>query len=814
VKITLPYCRVSNSVPDRMIKLRSFVSESKIADMWQKIGEAVLRYRLALLLSVVGITGIMAYYAAQVKMSYDFGRAIPTDHPEFQTYQSFKQKFGEDGNMLAVGLQTDKLFEWKTFNKFIALHDSLKRIRGVDDVLSPVSAINLVRNDSTGRLTAVRIFPTKAANQFTMDSARGIFENLPFYRGLMYNPESGTYLLGVSISKYVLNSKTRDSVVADIESTTAAFEKETGIQLRYSGLPHIRTYMTTRINAEMRLFLLGSILFSALILFLFFRSFSTTILSLSVVIMGVIWSLGTLHLFGFKITLLSALIPPLIVVIGIPNCIYFLNKYHTSYINRTDQQKALVEMVGKMGVVTLFCNIAAAIGFGVFALTSSVILKEFGIVAGINIMALFVISLIVIPAVLSYLPIPKEKHTKYLSNPWLTAMLTRIERWVFSHTRWVYIITIALIVFSVSGMLRLRSEGFVVDDLPAEDQVFSDLKFFETHFKGVIPLEIVVDSRKKNGLSGMRALTVFEQIDSLSRYVSKRPDMARPLSLAEGLKFAKQGFYDGDSNNYVLPNAFDGAFVGEYLRPSKSNGNGSNAGFERIMKSFIDSNRQVTRISINMADVGSRRLPQILDTLKTITNGLFDTSKYTVSFTGTSVTFLEGSRFIINGLWESIFWAFLLISVSMLYLFRSLRILICSLIPNIIPLVMTAGVMGWMNIPLKPSTVLVFSVALGIAIDVTIRFLVNYKQELPLRKGNVRETVMHTIRQTGISIIYTSLVLIAGFIIFVFSGFGGTQALGWLTSLTLFTATVTNLVLLPVLLLAFDNTPRYPINKG
>lgn len=790
------------------------MSESKIADMWQKIGEAVLRYRLALLLSVVGITGIMAYYAVQVKMSYDFGRAIPTDHPEFQTYQSFKQKFGEDGNMLAVGLQSDRLFEWKTFNKFIALHDSLKRIRGVDDVLSPVSAINLVRNDSTGRLTAVRIFPTKAANQFTMDSARAIFENLPFYRGLMYNAESGTYLLGVSISKYVLNSKTRDSVVADIESTTAAFEKETGIQLRYSGLPHIRTYMTTRINAEMRLFLLGSILFSALILFLFFRSFSTTILSLSVVIMGVIWSLGTLHLFGFKITLLSALIPPLIVVIGIPNCIYFLNKYHTSYINRTDQQKALVEMVGKMGIVTLFCNIAAAIGFGVFALTSSVILKEFGIVAGINIMALFVISLIVIPAVLSYLPIPKEKHTKYLSNPWLTAMLTRIERWVFSHTRWVYIITIALIVFSVSGMLRLRSEGFVVDDLPAEDQVFSDLKFFETHFKGVIPLEIVVDSRKKNGLSGMRALTVFEQIDSLSRYVSRRPDMARPLSLAEGLKFAKQGFYDGDSNNYVLPNAFDGAFVGEYLRPSKSNGNGSNAGFERIMKSFIDSNRQVTRISINMADVGSRRLPQILDTLKTITNGLFDTSKYTVSFTGTSVTFLEGSRFIINGLWESIFWAFLLISVSMLYLFRSLRILICSLIPNIIPLVMTAGVMGWMNIPLKPSTVLVFSVALGIAIDVTIRFLVNYKQELPLRKGNVRETVMHTIRQTGISIIYTSLVLIAGFIIFVFSGFGGTQALGWLTSLTLFTATVTNLVLLPVLLLAFDNTPRYPINKG
>lgn len=788
------------------------MGEQKIAHMWHKIGEAVLRYRLSLLLVIVAITGIMAYFASQVKMSYDFGRAIPTDHPEYQTYQSFKKNFGDDGNILAVGMQTDRLFELEIFNRFSALHDSLKKIRGVDDVISPVSAINLIRNDSTGRLKAVRIFPSKALDQTQLDSARNIFGSLPFYRSLMYNAESGTYLLGVSISKNVLNSKTRDTVVAEVESKTAAFEQETGIRLRYSGLPHIRTYMTTRINAEMRLFLIGSILFSALILFLFFRSFSTTVLSLSVVIMGVIWSMGTLHLFGFKITLLSALIPPLIVVIGIPNCIYFLNKYHTSYINRTDQRKALVEMVGKMGVVTLFCNIAAAIGFGVFALTSSVILKEFGIVAGLNIMALFVISLIVIPAVLSYLPIPKEKHTKYLSNPWLASILARIERWVFTHTRWVYGITILLLIFSIAGIFRLRSEGFVVDDLPAEDQVFSDLKFFETHFKGVIPLEIVVDSKKKNGLSGMRALSVFEKIDSLSYYVSNRPDMARPLSLAEGLKFAKQGFYDGDSNNYVLPNAFDGAFVGEYLRPSKG-ANSSNAGFEKIMQSFIDSNRQSTRISINMADVGSRRLPLILDTLKTITDRLFDTSKYAVSFTGTSVTFLEGSRFIINGLWESIFWAFLLISASMLYLFRSIRILICSLIPNIIPLVMTAGVMGWAGIPLKPSTVLVFSVALGIAIDVTIRFLVNYKQELPLKKSNVRETVMQTIRQTGISIIYTSLVLIAGFIIFIFSGFGGTQALGWLTSLTLFTATVTNLVLLPVLLLALEKSTNPTSDK-
>ncbi len=771
--------------------------------MWHRIGEAVIRYRLALLTALLAVTCVMAYFAAQVKMSYEFSRAIPMDHPKYREYLAFKERFGEDGNLLTIGFVSDSTFTPRVFGQLVSLQDSLKRIRGVDDVLSAASAVNLVRNDSTGRLQALPVFPRGVTDPATLDSCRKIFENLPFYRGLLYNPDTKAYLVGVRIESRLLSTKTRDTVVGMVEARAAQFEEETGLELMYSGLPHIRFNMMTRIAAEMKLFLLGSVLLSALILFIFFRSVSTMLLSLSVVVIGVIWSLGTIVLMGYRISLLTALIPPLVVVIGIPNCIYFLNKYHTSYIGRADQRTALVEMVSKMGVVTLFCNVAAAIGFAVFALTRSVILQEFGVVAGINIMALFLISLILLPGALSYLPAPKQRHTRYLDSPWLAGVLRRIERWVFSHTRTVYLATAAVLVFSVAGMLRLRSEGYVVDDLPKDDKVYTDLKFFERHFKGIMPLEVVVDARKRNGFAGMRALEAFSGIDSLSSEITARPETARPLSLAEGLKFARQAFYGGDSASYAMPNAFDGAFVGEYLRPARGGkADSAGGGLGRIMASYMDSARQVTRITVNMADVGSRRLPQILDTLKGMAARYIDTSRYTVTFTGTCVTFLEGSRYIINGLRDSILWAFLLISLCMLYLFRSVRILICSLIPNLIPLMLTAGVMGWTGIPLKPSTVLVFSVALGIAIDVTIRFLVNYKQELPHHEGDVRRTVMHTIRQTGISIIYTSLVLIAGFIIFVFSGFGGTQALGWLTSLTLLTATVTNLVLLPVLLLA------------
>jgi predicted RND superfamily exporter protein len=649
------------------------------------------------------------------------------------------------------------------------------------------------------KLLAVPVFPTPPLTTEQLDSATAVFKSLPFYNGLLYNPSTASYLMGIRINKDVLNSKQRNVVIADILKLADEFGSKRQVEMHYSGLPMIRTVMATRIADEMKWFLLGSVLLSALILLLFFRSISATLLSLAVVIIGVIWSLGTMHLFDYRITLLNALIPPLIVVIGIPNCIYFLNKYHTSYREHNDKRTALIEMISRMGVVTLFCNIAAAIGFAVFALTRSAILKEFGEVAGINIMALFFISIIFIPAVLSLLPVPKERHTKYLDNPWLMKLLDRLEIWSLHHQRTIYLVTLVILAFSVAGMFRLKSQGFIVDDLPKTDKVYTDLKFFEKNFKGVMPLEIVVDTKRKNGLRS-NPLQTFEKIDSMSAFVVSHPQMARPLSVVEGLKFARQAYYDGDSSNYGLPNSFDIAFLAKYLNAKEEPGKSNN--LTRLVRSFMDSNRQETRISINMADVGSKDLELIIDTLKQRSSQIFDSSKYKVTFTGSSVTFLEGSAFIINGLKESIFWAFLLIAICMLYLFRSGRILLCSLIPNVIPLIITAGVMGWAGVRIKPSTVLVFSVALGIAIDITIRFLVNYKQELEYTKKPSQDIVISTIHKTGVSIIYTSMVLIAGFVIFCFSGFGGTQSLGWLTSLTLVLATFTNLIFLPALLLS------------
>jgi len=769
---------------------------------WLQLGKNIVKYKVAALTFLALSTLFMGYFAIQVKLSYEFTKAIPEDNPKFVIYQDFVKKFGVDGTTMVVGFQTDSFFTAGLFNQVADLQKDIKTIPGVTEVLSVPNAYTIVKDSAASKFLPHKIFNAPYTSDSALAADRAVLESLPFYKNLMYNPSTHAYIMAISFLPDSINSGARSAIIKNLQSKLDGFASKTKLAVHISGLPYIRTILADRIKKEMLWFLIGSLLLSAITLFLFFRSISATLLSLSVVVMGVIWSFGTMVLLGQKITLLTALIPPLIVVIGIPNCIYFLNKYHTSYKATNHKQEAIEQMVGRMGVVTLFCNITAAIGFFVFAFTKSPLLKEFGWVSGLNIMALFLISLLFIPPVLTYLPPPSTKHVKYLENKFLERVLLKIERWTFQHTKWVFAITSILVVVSIMGLMRIKKEAFIVDDLPKKDTLYTDLKWFEKEAGGVMPLEIVIDTKKKNGL--VRSIKPLEAIDELHQYLEQQPELGKPLGLLEGIKFAKQAFYDGDSNAYTVPTGTEMAFMAPYLKTdSQKTSTAIGTSPTQLLSKFIDSAKRESRVSVNMKDIGSAQLPFFLQRLDSATKAIFDTSKYKVEITGSSVTFLEGSNFIVRGLGESIFWAFLLIAICMIFLFRSFPILMCSLVPNIVPLLITAGLMGWVGISLKPSTVLVFSVALGIAIDVTIRFLVNYKQELPRLNNNVHATLIQTIKHTGISIIYTSLVLVAGFVIFCFSDFGGTKALGWLTSLTLVVSTFTNLILLPALIKTF-----------
>lgn len=772
--------------------------------MWSTLARMVIQHRNKFLLLLAGVTVMMGYFASRVQLSYDFSKAIPADNQKLLEYKEFKKHFGEDGNMMVIGVQTDRFFQLDHFKAYQQLLQEVKEVRCVEEVLAVPAAVYLKKDTLTEKLVSSKIFNDTYNSQLQLDSAAALFGQFPFYRGMLYNPNTHAYLMAVRVNKDSINAPARVRIVNDIQRALNGYQRQfPQVTTHISGLPLIRTIVAERIQKEMKYFLVGSLLLSIIILLLLFRSWSTTFISMLVVLIGVVWAFAMIQLCGYKITLLTALIPSLVVVIGIPNCIYFINKYHYNYVNSTEineekrKQQALIDMVSKMGVVTLFCNITAAIGLGVFASTSSAILKEFGIVAGISIMLIFVISFILLPAVLSHMKVPGKNQLRYLQTQWIDRFLSKVETWVFHHQRSILAVTAIALIVAAIGVSRLKTVAFIVDDLPKEDKVYTDLKFFEQHFGGIMPLEIQVDTKQRRGVK-RKGLAIFEQMDSLSAFIAAQPEMNRPLCVSEALKFATQGFNDNDSTQYRMPTMEEAAFIKDNLT---TKGQQKPGGAAQLMNAFVDTSGRYTRISVSMADIGTEKLPKLLEKIEKKANGYFDTSTYKITLTGTSITFLEGSKYIINGLKESIFWAFLLIAICMLYLFRSFRILLCSLLPNLIPLFVTAGIMGWAGVPLKPSTVLVFSVALGIAIDITIRFLINYRQILPHMNNDVKLAVKATVHQTGLSIIYTSLVLVAGFVIFCGSSFGGTFALGWLTSVTLLTATLTNIIFLPVLLL-------------
>ncbi len=778
--------------------------------MWHKIAAGVLRFRLLLLIIVGAITVFMAYKAKDVELTYSFAKVIPVDNPKYLDYLHFKEKFGEDGNVLVLGVLPKNLFDYKFFKEWYFLADSLKQLDGVEDVLSICKSYNAVKDTATGKISLQQIF-THLPNSFPeLDSLSRIFYSLPFYKGRLYEPETGATLMAVRINQKKLDSKERIAIVNSIKQLGENFKQRTGLEINYSGLPMIRTVMATQVAAELNLFLLLAALVTGLVLLFLLRSFYAVVFSLLVVGVCVIWSVGTLVLFGFKITLLTGLIPPLVVVIGITNCVYLLNKYHIEYVRLGNKMQALELVIEKIGLATLFTNLTAAIGFGVFYFTRSTVLKEFGLVAGLNIAGIFLVSVIIIPCVFSYLPVPRALQLSYLKQTLLNKILDTFNHWVNHYRKTIYITTSVIVVFSVIGMMRLTSTGFIVDDIPHGDKLYTDLKFFEQHFKGVMPFEILVEGKEKNALKKGNTLLKMNQLqDTLKTY----SEFSSPISILEVIKFINQANAQGDPLQYKMIKSGGGlsgvdrnVVTFTYLLKQVK--------VKNIITPFVDSLAQTARISVNMADVGSTRMAELFNELQPKIYSVFDTSKYKVTMTGTSVIFLEGNHFIIAGLLQSLALAFILIALCMGYLFRSVRMVFFSVLPNLVPLALTAGLMGYFNIPLKPSTVLIYSIAFGIAIDNAIRFLAKYQQELHRHNFDVTKTVGLAMHEAGISIIYTSIILFFGFIIFTASHFGGTFYLGLLTSITLIVAMFNNLLLLPSMLLTLKSwADRKALNK-
>lgn len=815
--------------------------------MWAKLSHFILRQRVPLLIVIILLTGFMGYWASgHLELSYKYARVLPADDEMAVAYEKFKKKYGEDGNVMLITFQDSNMFQLPKYQGWYDLTNDVKNIAGVQDVMSTARLYNLVRNDSLQKFDIVQVVQNRPATQEECDSLRKKIFRLPFYDGLIINKDSMVTVMVVTFTQEALNSPDRLKIVNSVITKANTFAEKYNIpksgvdankngflddnelaQIHYSGMPHIRTQYMQKIGGEMQLFLFLSIGVTALILFVFFRYFNAVFFSLIIVITGLTWSLGTMALFGYKITVLTGMIPSLIVIIGIPNCIFFINKYQEEFARHGHKTKALARMVQKVGLSNFLANITTAIGFAVFYFTNSEMLVQFGVIAAINVMITYTLALFLTPIIFSYLPVPKAKQVRHLEGKRINKILSMVNHLVHHHRKKIYLGVAILTLISIFGFRFISVVGYVVDDLPKDEPMYVDLKFFEKHFHGVLPFEVAIEVKPRltdsivanakkikpdtiidmnnyaKDTLGPRNLfdhdgQVLKNIDSLQLFITSRPEFSKPVSIVEVLKFSYQAYKDGKPKAYRLPNnVVDLKALADYSRTVK--------GQQGKLNSFLDSAHMSTRLSIQMADVGSDSAEKIFAKIDPVAKRLFPPDYFKVDLTGNSRMFLKSFHYLIHHLFVSLTIAIVLILLIGMILFRSVAIIVLSKLPCLIPLVMTAGIMGYCGIPFKSSTILIFSIAFGIASDGTIYILTEYRQQLrKLSAANASQAVGKTIHETGLSMIYTNVILFFGFTIFIFSGFGGTVALGILLSITLLVSLVTNLVLLPCILLSLE----------
>lgn len=763
--------------------------------MFTYISRFILKHRTFLIVLLALLTAFMGYKGKDAALSYENASLLPEKDSTRIEYLKFKKLFGEDGNVIVVGAVNPDLFTLSQFNAWTDLGSQIHEIEGVQEVVSISRGINLIKNEETHQFTVQPIINQKPTTQAQVDSLKNLIYSLKFYEGMLFNPKTQATLMTITLDKLKLNDISRLTLIDEIVKVVEAYRIQNKVEIHYSGMPYIRTVTMQKVKHELFLFILISTAVAAFIMFLFFRSLRVVASSLLIVGVSIIWVVGTLVLFNYKITILTGVIPSLIVIIVIENCIYILNKYHWEYRSHGNKMRALSQVIHRIGFASLMTNAATALGFAAFILVPNQMLREFGVITSINIMVLYVLTIVLLPIIFSLLAPPSPKHIKHLDNNFFRAVLDKVIYLISNRRNLIYSIAAGLIVIGGIGVSMMKTSGKIVDDFRTDDPTYLDLKFFESNFGGVMPFEISVDTRKPNGVL---TYATIQKIDKLQNLIGSHNEFSKPLSLIEVFKFARQSYYNGDPDKYSLPSSMEKNFIFGYI-PQDLQGDGKG-----LLKSFLDSAKQQTRISFQMADVGTNHMDSLMADILPRVDSIFDPAKYTVRLTGNSVVYAKGTNFLIKNLFESVIIAIVLISILMAFLFTSFRMILVSMVPNIIPLLITAAIMGFTGIPIKPSTIIVFSIALGISVDNAIQYLSRYRHELKVNNGAIKLSALNALREAGFSMIYTSIVLVLGFSVFIVSEFGGTQALGILISTTLLIAMFFNVMVLPSLLLTLD----------
>ena len=764
--------------------------------MWARIAVFLMSNRLFVVGFWLVFTAGMAFMGRNVAVSYTLPKMLPDEDPAMVEYADFQSEFTQSANLIVLGAKDESFFTPSVLNQW---HDLAKRIESTPEVLSVLSihnALDLYMDEAEGQAMQpfpLMVGPVKSPRQgFAL---RDQYEDLPFYRGMLRNDDGRTHLMMVSISDHANYSTAAFALLDQLAAEIKRFERNTGIDVNMSGLPYLRLSNAQSIQSEISMFIVLTCIVTILIMLLMLKSLRSAIIALSVVGVGLAGTFGIMGIFGHHLSIFSGMIPPLLIVIAVPNCIFFINKYHSVYAVDKEVLPALHHTVNKIGSVALLTNVTTAMGFATFIFTSSTPLVNFAIGSSLSILVVFAASITLLPVLYSWLPKPSDRHYEHLNQGWVRSWINWLIKVVMHHRKWTYLSAFLIVVLTAAGMLRLKTTGNLTADFSEADPMVQQVRFFERELGGVVPLDVIIDTKVPGGVWSTE---VLESVDAFQQAIMKLDHLSRPFSMVDVLKFGRQGYMGGSPDDYTLPSAEERRAIVDVLPVLDT------AIVSTMASSLINADESKLHIIIQIEDLMYEDMMLLLEDVDALAEASFDTDEIGVTLSGVSVLFMRSTDFLVNNLLLSLGLAILIISALMAALFKTPRMVVISIIPNLLPLIMTAGLMGWFQIPIKPSTVLTFSIAFGISVDDTLHYLARYRQELVLNGGSIRDAAIKAIQETGISMFYTSVVLFAGFLIFLASSFGGTQALGLLVSITLVFAMFTNLILLPSMLMSMD----------
>ena len=777
-----------------------------LVGFWDSVSNLILKNRILIIALLVLATSFFISQWQYIKFSNTEANLLPDNHEVNLEYLDFTNKFGEEGNLIVIGIKDSLLFTTENLNAWNNLSKVLKDTSFVESVIA-IGDLQKLKKDKKKQQFYLEPFikDTITSDIELISIKKQLFEKYPFYDEFLFNTKTKSVRTAIHLKKSIVNEPARETYINTVLiPKVKSFESKYNLDIKISGMPYVRTKNAENIKSEISTFVILALIITSIIFFLFFRSYRATFISLFVVMIGVVWTVGILGLFiintppgDFEISVLTGLIPPLIIVIGIPNCIFLINKYQHEVNKHGNKAKSLQKVITKIGNATLMTNVTTASGFATFIITNSKLLKEFGIVASLSILAIFILCILIIPIIYSFLPIPEEKHLEHLNRTWINSLGDWIEKTVKKSKINIYIISVLLLVTSIIGIYQIRISGSIIDDMPQKADWFDDIMFYEKEFNGIMPLEILINTKRKKGVTKLSTIKKMSKIEDV---ILEIPELSKPISMVSLVKYSKQAYYNGNPKYYQVPTSQENSFILSYAKNSTSDSDVD------LIKNYVDSTGQYTRITAFMKDMEIEKMEEIEKKLNYEISKIMPSNNFEVSITGKAYLFQKGTKYLVKNLIISLSLAIFLIALLMAYMFRSLKMIFISLIPNLLPLIVTAGLMGYLGVAIKPSTILIFSIAFGIAVDDTIHFLAKYRQELITNNWEVKKSVYNALRETGVSMFYTSIVLFFGFSVFTVSNFGGTVALGALVSATLLFAMLSNLLLLPSMLLSLEGS--------